>query len=569
MVIELLAALTTLVPMPKEVVVTDGSSTRGTSEIAAAVRGYVRDPSIPEEGYRLVVDGNGVSVRASTSAGAFYAGETLRQLADERGRLPYVRIADEPAFSWRGLHLDVARHFFGKAEVLRFLETMASFKLNVLHWHLTDDQGWRIPIPGYPALTAAVRPVENRKNFRDLSRSGVYGPFAYTREDLVEIVRRATELHIRIVPEIEIPGHSRLLLKACPEFRCNVGERKSDNATCVGKEATIRFFERVLDEVCLIFPGDVIHIGGDECNRSDWKRCADCQARMAKERIKDVAGLQSWTTAHFERYLASKGRRLMGWDEIAEGGLPLSSMVMSWRGTSTGVLAARNGHDVVMCPNEFCYFDYEQCVEDDPVPYAIAWTVPVPWAKTYAFDPLKGLPAECRRYVLGAQGNSWTEKTCTEADLQWKVWPRAAALAEVLWSYPSVRNLREFAGRLRVRREALVSAGVNAAPVDLHARARPRGELIRRAVDGAWRIEYACGKTKAELGIADGDLVLTVNGARTREFKRDGGFCELEALQLDDCIHMVTCRRRGSELVVVVLFDGEKVVARDRWDGDE
>lgn len=557
-------AVSALLPLPREFHPLPGERECSSVEIGRAVAAFTIDAALPVEGYCLTVDASGITVRAADAAGAFYAGQTLRQLST-CGRVRCCRIVDSPKFSWRGLHLDEARHFFGKAAVLRLLETMAWFKLNVLHWHLTDDQGWRIPVPDYPALTAAVRPVENRKNFRDLNRSGVYGPFAYTREDFVEIVRRATELHIRIVPEIEIPGHSRLLLKTCPEFCCAVEERKADNAACVGKEATIRFFEKVLDEVCAIFPGEVVHIGGDECNRSDWKRCTDCQARMLREGIKDVAGLQSWTTAHFERYLASKGRRLMGWDEIADGGLPPSSMVMSWRGTSTGVIAARNGHDVVMCPNEFCYFDYSQCLEDDPIPYMIDWTVPLPWAKVYMFDPLKGIPSESYRYVLGAQGNNWTEKTCTEAELQWKMWPRAAALAEVLWSYPARRDLSEFATRLECRRAGLVLSGINAAPVRLHRHGLAGGHLMRQNDS----LEYRYGKTCATLAIEDGKLLLRVNGLKVRDFKEDGPFFELDVFKLEPGSFFATARRKGSEIVVVVRFEGEQVLAVDRWDGNE
>ena len=551
-----------LVPAPRECVALTGEVDCSPAEIERATSGFVRDDSIPFEGYFLTITETGVVVRASGSAGAFYAGQTLRQLATS-GRVPCCRISDEPKFPWRGLHLDEARHFFGKAVVLRLLETMARFKLNVLHWHLTDNQGWRIPIPDCPDLVKAVRPVENRWNFRDLKAEGTYGPYAYTRDELIEIVRRAAELHIRIVPELEIPGHSRVLLQVRPDLRCSLADAKVDNAACPGKDGTIRFFERALDEVCEIFPGEIIHIGGDECDRSDWKRCPDCKARMEWEGIADVAGLQSWVTAHFEHYLAAKGRRLMGWDEIAEGGLPARAAVMSWRGTSTGITATESGHDVVMTPNEFCYFDYNQCIENDPVPYMVDWTVPLPWAKTYMFDPLKGIPAEFHRHVLGAQGNNWSEKTCTERDLQWKVWPRAMALSEVLWTYPQNRDIKAFAKRLESCRGHLCMAGVNAAPVRLGTMKEPSGCLVRQDA----RFVYQCGTTNATMEIKDGKLLLIVNGKMVREFKEDGPFVEMDLIELEPGNFFVTARRKGSDIVVVVRFFGETVEATDRWDG--
>ena len=533
-----------------------------------AVAAFEKDAALPGEGYRLSVSKDGVRIAAASETGAFYAGMTLRQLLRADGTVPCVEIFDAPKFPWRGLHLDESRHFFGKATVLRLLETMAKFKLNVLHWHLTDNQGWRIPIPGYPELTRTVRPAENRRNFRDTA-TGIVPPAAYTREELEEVVRRAHELHIRVMPEVEIPGHSEAVLKAQPECGCFPPDEYADggpsnqvrNAVCPGRDATIRFYERVLDTVCEIFPDAVVHIGGDECDRSNWKTCQRCQARMRREGLKDVAELQAWTTAHFQRYLADKGRRLMGWDEIAEGGLPASAMVMSWRGVSTGVVAAKNGHDVVMTPNEFCYFDYEQGLEHDDAAYPYNWTVPLPLVKVYAFDPLRGIPPAFQAHVLGAQGNNWTEMTCTGSELEWKLWPRAAALAEVLWSYPSRRDFADFTKRAESCRARLVASGVNAAPVA--RRVSPVRGVLTRTGD---RIDYVSGATRACVEIVDGDLVLTVNGMRARTFRKTGRFVELEVLEDCDGSFFVTARRDTSEIVATVRLEGERVLAKERWD---
>lgn len=558
-----------LVPRPQDVSVAPGVRPSSEDEVARAVAAYERDASIPSEGYRLSVDAAGVRVWASSDAGAFYAGQTLRQLQGAAGRLPHVRISDAPKFPWRGVMLDEARHFFGKAAVLKLLETMAQFKLNVLHWHLTDDQGWRFPVPGFPELTRTARPVENRTNFRDVG-TGILPPQAYTQEDIREIIDRARELQIRIVPEIDLPGHAAAVLSVEHHLGCFPPQEfagggpadKVRNVLCPGRDDVLRFGESVLDAVCDLFPDPVVHLGGDECDRANWARCAKCQARMKAHGLKDVAELQAWFTGYFCRYLARKGRRLLGWDEIAEGGLPASAMVMSWRGTSTGILAAKGGHEVVMTPNEFCYFDYEQCLADDPVPYPFNWTVPLPLAKVYSFDPLRGIPEASRRFVLGGQCNNWTEMTCTADELEWKLWPRAAALAEVLWSYPKSRDFADFSRRMEVCRAALRAQGVNAAPVALSESPRPRGTLTRTGN----RLDYVCGATHARLAIEDGDLVFSVNGKRVRDFTKDGRFVELEAVEHAPGAFFVTARRDASAIVATFRFEGEAAVAKDRWD---
>lgn len=548
-----------LVPLPREVEWTGGICAV-TVEVSER-----KDPRIPAEGYRLDVASGAIALAASDAAGFFYGRQTLRQLKTDGG-YPCCRIIDAPAYSWRGLHLDESRHFFGKETVLRLLDSMAKFKLNVLHWHLTDNQGWRIPISGYPKLTETVRPVENRLNFCDLATTGTYGPHSYARTDLQDVVRRAAELHIRIVPEVEIPGHSEALLKACPEFACTVTNREVNNAVCVGKDATLRFFEKALDEVCAIFPDAVVHIGGNECDRKDWRKCPDCRARMEREGLADVAALQSWTTAHFEKYLRGKGRRLMGWDEIAEGGLPPGTMVMSWRGTSTGITAAKGGQDVVMTPNEYCYFDYSQGIEGDSMAYPYNWTVLLPLAKVYSFDPAKGIPDEYRPHVLGAQGNCWSEMIRTEKELEWKVWPRAAALAEVLWSDPKDRDFASFLRRMAPRRKELVDSCVNAAPLGLRRDgSRPRGALVRTKTTHGEELRYTCGTTVSVLSLEDGRLGFESPGLEGRKFPKND-FREIEVISPEDGVFLATARRRASEIVVTVLFDGDRIVLKDRYD---
>lgn len=564
-----LLAVLPLVPWPQEVSEMGGGCPVSDGEIARAVASYEPDAAIPAEGYRLSVGDSGIRVASSSPAGAFYAGETLRQLRGADGRVPHVAISDAPKFPWRGVMLDEARHFFGKETVLRLLETMASFKLNVLHWHLTDDQGWRLPVPGYPELTHTVRPVENRTNFRDLG-TGIVPPAAYTRDEIREIVRRAAELHIRIVPEVDMPGHSAAVLSVEHRLGCFPPQEfagggpadKVRNVICPGRDDVLRFCEDVLDAVCDLFPGPVVHVGGDECDRANWKRCAKCQARMREHGLRDVAELQSWFTGRLCQYLAKKGRRLLGWDEIAEGGLPASAMVMSWRGTSTGILAANGGHDVVMTPNEYCYFDYEQCLADDSMPYPFNWAVPLPLAKVYSFDPLRGIPAEQASHVLGAQGNNWTEMTCTPSELEWKLWPRAAALAEVLWSYPATRDFVGFSGRMKVLRAALRAQGVNVAPVALSAKPLPHGTLTRTGD----RLDYVCGAVRARVAIEDGHLVFTINGKKVRDFKDDGRFVELEVIEHAPGAYFVTARREASEIVATFRFEGEQALAKERWD---
>lgn len=427
------------------------------------------DGPLPPEGYFLRIGPSGdVTVRAADDAGRFYAEQTLRQLraASPDGTLPALSIRDWPAFPWRGVHLDESRHFFGKETVKRTLETMSRFKLNVFHWHLIDDSGWRLEIPGYPALTQAGATRRARKGYNWLKDTfdGDYGPFAYSAADVREILAFAAARHIRVVPEIELPGHSAHILKTCfPSFACD--PQKPGGVFCLGNEAGMRFLEDVVTYVADLFPGDSIHIGGDEVDKSGWAKCEKCKALAAREGLASTDGLQRWVTRRFCSILAAKGRKAVAWDEVVEGDdLPENLVVMDWCGKGRGERAAALGRPVVRCVHWSCYFDYAQCLRNEPVDYPDG-VPPVPLSKVYVYDPLAGLPEADRRRVLGGQCNNWTEWTCTRDELEWKLWPRACAIAEVFWRAPKTRDYAAFAKRVAVCRATLRRAGVNAAPV--------------------------------------------------------------------------------------------------------
>ena len=483
--ISLILAAVALVPQPAKLVETGGVTKN------AEIR-YVTDATVPAEGYRLKVAADGITVTSSDAAGRFYAGITLAQLKDGKA-WPCVEIEDAPAYRWRGAHLDECRHFFGKETVKQMLDLMAQHKLNRFHWHLTEDQGWRLDIPGYPELVkyGAVRSASVRHGQRATKGSnedadklnGVkYGPYFYTEADIREIVAYAAERHITIVPEIELPGHVFAALAAYPEFACvpaNMASREprlvwgiEKDVLCLGNDKAIKFMEDVLDYVCRLFPGDVVHIGGDECPQVRWKDCPKCQARIKAEGLKDEHGLQPWITRHFVKFLEARGKRALGWDEYLLGDVPKSAIGMSWRtrpksgaghALVSGAQAAVRGHDVVMTPNKFCYLDYGQCLPNDPFQY-IGGKLPLEMC--YSFDPCADVPAEARAHILGGQCNNWSEYTWNEYDLAWKVWPRTCALAEVFWLGDAKPGFADFKKRAAAQRSWLVRHGVNCAPLE-------------------------------------------------------------------------------------------------------
>jgi len=434
------------------------------------------------EGYQLIVDRTGAKIRAATSAGLFYAGITLRQLVWPGTRDPaeeseahvkeaFIRtmeITDFPRFSWRGLLVDPARHFLPFEFLKKMVDLMALHKLNTLQIHLTDDQGWRFEVKKYPRLTeVGSRRAESPRRGAPNTGDGIpYGPFFYTQTQMRELVDYARSRHVTIVPEIEMPGHFLAALAAYPEFSCtggpfNVRTRWGvhSDILCAGNDAAVEFARNVLAEVIEVFPSEFIHIGGDEAPRERWKACARCQARIRKEGLKNEAQLQTWFNSQIEQFLTSHGRRLIGWDEILEGGLTPGAAVMSWRGTKGGIAAAEASHDVVMSPTSHCYFDYAQ--GKGPLePESIGGFIPL--AKVYGFEPVPSeLPADRHRHVLGVQGNLWGEFMWTPQDVEYFAFPRAVALAEVAWSPAQSRNYSDFIGRLERHLKRLDRLNVN------------------------------------------------------------------------------------------------------------
>ena len=409
---------------------------------------------IPAEGYRLRVAEHEAELTAGDESGIFYGLQTLLQMADADGNIPCAEIEDYPRYGYRGLHLDVCRHFFPVEFVKGYLDRMAAAKLNRFHWHLTDDQGWRIEIKRYPRLTqvGAWRSKSQIGSYEEKPATfefGRYGGF-YTQDEIREVVAYAAERYITVIPEIEMPGHSLAALTAYPWLGCTNGDESYEiagwicgpgNVLCPGKESTFEFLENVLDEVVALFPSKLIHIGGDECQHTRWEACPDCQARIAAEGLRDETQLQSYLTHRIDSYLASKGRQLIGWDEIMEGGLSPEAVVMSWRGTQGGIAAAREHHHVVMTPGQYLYFDKRGTDSpDEPVSLNLS----LPLEKIYGYDPAEGLSEEEQQYLLGVQANLWTEFVATEKRVEYQLLPRIYALSEIAWSPVARKSWEEF-----------------------------------------------------------------------------------------------------------------------------
>jgi hexosaminidase len=418
------------------------------------------DPgSIKPEGYELHVSSDGVRILYADNGGALYAVETLRQLLpaaiegprpsrSQKWTVPGVDIADSPRFPWRGMMLDVSRHFEGVDFIKKYLDGLAMMKMNVFHWHLVDDGGWRVEIKRYPRLTqvgawrygVTTSWDQGKLRFDPESRLPRYGGF-YTQNQIRDVVRYAADRNITIVPEIEMPGHEMTVFAAYPELGCQnqpqaaqAGQPNTD-VFCAGNEKSFEFVQGVLDEIVDMFPSKWIHIGGDEVDKRYWHACPLCQARIKAEGLKDEEELQSYFVGRIDKYLASKGRRLIGWDEILEGGLAQGATVMSWRGIDGGIAAAKSGHDVVMSPTSHAYFDS---------PYASQ-----PTEHVYSFDPIPpALNDEEAKHVLGAQANEWTEWIPTPARAEFMIWPRIAAMSEVLWTPKASQNLDDFMARM-------------------------------------------------------------------------------------------------------------------------
>ncbi|MDO5522666.1 MAG: family 20 glycosylhydrolase [Bacteroidia bacterium] len=408
-----------------------------------------------DEAYWLKVDKSGVRISAHSPAGLFYGVQSLVQLAENRSALPFVEMEDEPRFQYRGAMIDCSRHFVSLDFLKKQIDLMAHYKLNRFHWHFTDGPGWRIEIKQYPQLTgiAAWRMEPTWKEWWNSGRKyvpegtpGAYGGY-YTQDEARELVRYAADRHITIIPEIEMPGHSEEVLAVYPHLSCT-GKPYTSSEFCIGNEQTFEFLENVLTEIIDIFPSELIHVGGDEASREHWEKCPKCQARIKAEGLKDEAGLQSYLITRIEKFLNSKGRRLLGWDEILDGGLAPDATVMSWRGEEGGITAVQSGHDAVMTPAEFCYFDAYQA-NPGTQPEAMGGFLPI--EKVYAYNPVpEVLSVDESKRVLGVQANLWAEHIPAEQHVEYMLYPRLLALAEVAWTQPENKSWADF--RLRVNK---------------------------------------------------------------------------------------------------------------------
>ncbi|WP_326765862.1 beta-N-acetylhexosaminidase [Streptomyces sp. NBC_01591] len=471
------------------------------------------DPALEPEGYRLSTGtGESVEITGGSPAGVFWGAQTLRQLLGPeafrrapvspgtRRAIPFTDIEDSPRFPWRGMMLDVARHFLPKDDVLRYLDLLAAHKLNVFHFHLTDDQGWRIEIKRFPRLTEVGSWRSRTKHGHRASELWDETPHGgyYTQDDIREIVAYAAERHIRVVPEIDIPGHSQAAIAAYPELgntdvidttTLSVWDTWGINANVLAPtDNTLRFFEGVLEEVLDLFPAATspfIHIGGDECRKDQWKESPVAQARIGELGLANEDELQSWVIRHFDTWLTARGRRLIGWDEILEGGLAAGAAVSSWRGYAGGIAAAEAGHDVVMCPEQHVYLDHRQDGgPDEPMPIGFVRTL----EDVYRFEPVPaGLSEEAARHILGTQANVWTEVMQNRARVDYQVFPRLAAFAEVAWSplpTSAERDFADFERRMTTHYARLDALGVDYRPPGGPLPRQQRPGVLGRPIDG-------------------------------------------------------------------------------------
>ena len=456
-----------VIPAPAEVAINEG------------VYRFKKNPKVrlhkmsqevmPAEAYRLAIHHKkGVTISFSDDAGRDYALQTLNQMTagGTIHELQCCEIYDYPRFAYRGLHVDVSRHFRSLDFLKKQIDAMAMFKMNRMHIHLTDAAGWRLQIDAYPRLTqvAAWRPQTTWKewwagdrHYAEEGSNGAYGGY-YTKEEIRDLISYARARHIEVIPEIEMPGHSEEVLAAYPELGCS-GEAYKDSDFCVGNEEVFKFLETVLDEVIEVFPSEYIHIGGDEAGKQHWKTCPKCQHRMAEEGLKNVDELQSYMIKRMARYVESKGRKVIGWDEILDGGLAEGAAVMSWRGTEGGIAAMNMGHDVVMSPGRYCYLDHTQ---DAPFkePESIGGYLPLD--SVYTYEPVESsMPADKIHYLKGVQANLWSEYIVTDEHAEYMYWPRAIAIAETGWSQPERRDIKDFRRRVLLMLEFMRSKGYN------------------------------------------------------------------------------------------------------------
>ncbi len=456
---------------------------------------FAIDPTLAEEAYTINIDKKKAVIQSSSEAGFLYAIQTLKQLLpvsiygnatdnESKWELPCCEIKDKPRFGYRGMHLDCSRHFWTVDEIKKILDVMAIVKINRFHWHLTDDQGWRAEIKAYPALTevgawraGTIVGYQQWAKESEYKFDGIrYGGY-YTQDQMRDVVAYATKLGITVIPEIDLPGHMVAALASYPYLGCfgkQVGSGEpyevwqqwgvSPDVLCPGKESTFTFLEGVLGELSDIFPAEYFHIGGDECPKTAWAKCPDCQKRIAElglvsdEHASKEQRLQNYVTSRVQKFLATKGKKIIGWDEILEGDLAEGATVMSWRGTKGGIEASGRGFDVIMTPDTYCYFDYNQNPDrgDTSIPVweavdepTCAWWGWLPIQKVYSFNPTEGLDEVAASHILGAQANVWCEYIPTTEQLEYMIMPRLFAMSEVQWCEPSDKNFERFAAAVK------------------------------------------------------------------------------------------------------------------------
>lgn len=465
------------IPLPRSIEKQDGSFLLTVENAATAIQTKLDSSEkrwssypVPEEAYEINISKKGINITAKTEAGLFYAKQTLRKSLQLIGNieeisqsyeLPYVTIKDGPEFSYRGVHLDCSRHFFPTEWIKKYIDIIALHGCNTLHWHITDDQGWRFEVKKYPKLTEIGSLRENTVIGHNLPiyDDTPYGGF-YTQEECRELVKYAAERHITIMPEVDLPGHMVAALASYPELGCTGGPYHTwnlwgiaDDVLCAGNPKTTEFIRDVLQELIDVFPSSMIHLGGDECPKVRWETCPKCQAKIKElgltshEGISAEDQLQSWLMHEAEVFLNANGRTMIGWDEILDGGISDNAAIMSWRGLEGGIAASRGGHNVVMTPTSYCYLNFYQSKNRDAEPFSFDAYVPL--SKTYAIPVVpKDLTPEESRYILGCQVNLWAEYITSPQQAEWMLMPRLAAISEAQWMTEESRNYEQFLTRL-------------------------------------------------------------------------------------------------------------------------
>lgn len=474
---------------------------------------FKTDKTLNKEAYKLEVTSTNITITAKENAGFIYGLESVRQLLPSaiesnflistvKWQIPNVVINDEPRFQWRGLMLDLSRHFFDRKYVIETIDRLAMLKMNVLHLHLVDDQGWRMEIKKYPKLTEIGAWRVDQENVAWNARltvnpdeKGTYGGFL-TQEELKEIVKYAASKNIEIIPEIEMPAHVSSAIASYPELACfnqrigvpSGGLWPITDIYCAGKESTFEFLQNVIDEVIAVFPSKYIHIGGDEATKTNWEKCPNCQKRMKDNGLKNTHELQSYFVKRMEKYINSKGKKIIGWDEILEGGLAPAATVMSWRGTKGGTEAATQGHDVIMTPESHCYFNFYQGPQNEE---PLAFDGYTPLSKVYEFDPVvETMTPEEAKHVLGGQANLWAEHLAGPKDSEYMIFPRIAALAETLWSKKESRNWNDFTSRLPSLLERYDYLGINYAKSAYLVTASSSADLSQKKINVTLKNEF-------------------------------------------------------------------------------